>query len=410
LVALDLGTENVRVVVAEAAGERLDIIGVGRSKCSGLKRGVVVNMESTVEAIRKAIEEAELMAGRDVVEAGCNITGSHIRSFNKNGVVSVNKREVRPDDVTRVLKAARTLDVTPARDYVHVLPIDFTVDDNYGLQSPVGIAGVRLETNVHIITAARSARDNIITCCNREAIRVNNLMFSLVASSGVLLREEEREVGVLLMDIGAGTCEFGVWFNGSLIQSGVLPTGGSDLTRELAVNLGTTRADAERVKVDSGCAMASKVDESEHIEVPAVAGGRGPQTRQRRALACTVEPILEDIFATVADQIQQAGNERKVAAGVVLTGGVSRMPFICDLAHTVLGIPARLGEVSNVAGEDREDLFGGVTTVVSDPAFATCLGMLLNMHKEGMQPLFETQSDKPRIWRRVKDWLKESFA
>jgi len=411
LTAIDLGTENVRAIIAEANAQRLDIIGVGRSKCSGLKRGVVVNMESTVDAIRKAVEEAELMAGRDVVEAACNITGNHVRSINKSGVVSVGKqREVRPDDVARVLKAARTVNITPSRDYLHVLPIDFTVDDNYGILRPVGIAGVRLETNVHIITAARSAMDNLITCCNREGIRVLNLMFSLVASAEVLLTDEEKEVGVVLIDVGAGTSEFGIWYNGALIQSGVIPMGGSDLTRELASSLGTPRADAERIKIESGCAMASKVEEGIMIDVPSV-GGRGPQSKQRRSLACTVEPLLEDVFASVADQIQTAGNERKVAAGVVLTGGASRMDGVCELATCVMGVQARLGEINNSKGEDREELFGGVTNVVADPCFATAMGMLVLMHRDAMEPLQDSGHDeKGAWWKKVKGWFTEAFG
>lgn len=408
LAAIDFGTDCIRTVIAEAEDDSLDIIGVGQAKSTGLKRGVVINIESTVNAIREAVEEAELMAGREVVEAYANITGSHIRGMNKSGVVSVGKREVRPDDVGRVLKAARAVKIEAGRDFVHVLPIDFAVDDNYGLRGPVGIAGVRLETNVHIVTAARSALDNVTTCCNREGIRVNNLVFSPLAASQTLLHEDEKELGVVLADVGAGVTEFVVWFNGSVIQTGVIPIGGDVITNELAVALRTPRAEAEQIKLKYGVAMASMVPEDDTIEVPAV-GGRPPQTKSRRLLADVAEPVLEEIFTAVAEQIQRAGNEERVSSGMVLTGGSSRMEGICDLGEQILGIPVRNGALLD-PGASGATPYGGVTSAVSDPAFGVALGMVLLASKEDLQHSGSTTSPDDGTWHRFKKWLREAFV
>lgn len=409
LSAIDFGTETVRTVIAEANGGSLDIIGVGRAKSTGLKRGAVINIESSVAALREAVEEAELMAGREVTEAYCSITGSHIRSFNKDGVVSVGKREVRPDDVGRVLKAAKAVRIGPGRDYVHVLPIDFAVDENYGLRRPIGIAGVRLETEVHILTAAKSSMDNVTTCCNREGIRVSSLMFSGLAASETMLHEDEKELGVVLADIGAGVTEYVLWFNGSVIQTGVIPIGGNVITNELAVSLRTPRAAAEEIKVKHGVAMASLVPEDDSVEVPAV-GGRKGQTKPRALLADAAEPVLEEIFTAIADQIQKAGHDERVSSGIVLTGGTSRMEGIADLGEQILGIPVRVGEMIFDDTNGGEARFGGVTSAVTDSSFAVALGMVLLASGEDMVHSSRVTTPEDTRWDKFKKWVREAFV
>ena len=406
ITAIDIGTETIRCVIAEQTDTGVDIIGVGKAMSTGLKRGVVVNIESTVSAIRGAVEAAELMAGREVVEAFCSISGTHIAGRNLSGVVAVRNNEVRAEDVERVLRAARAVRINEGRECVHVLPVEFTVDDVHELHSPLGIAGVRLEARVHMITAAKTAMDNIITCCNREGIKVAGLVFSALAASDTILHSDEKELGVVLADIGAGTTDFVVWFNGGVIQTGVVNIGGKLVSDEIAVALRTPRAEAEQMKLKYGCAMSSMVDDDDTIEVPAV-GGRKPQAKKRSFLAEVIEPSLEEIFTSIGEHIRRAGHEEFVSSGLVLTGGTSKMKGIVDLGEQILGVPVRLGEML-----DTETSFGGVTNAASDPAYAVSLGMVLLAAREQVSepPPGRTIHPDDSVWLRFKKWLKDAFV
>jgi len=404
IVAIDIGTDAVRCVIAEVTETGLDIIGVGKAKSTGLKRGVVINIESTVSAIRGAVEAAELMSGREVVEAYCSITGTHLAGRNLDGVVSVRHNEVRPEDVARVLKAASEFRIDEGRDCVHVLPIEYAVDDIYGLHSPLGIAGVRLEARVHLVTAAKAAMDNIVTCCMREGIRVAGLVFAPLAASETILHEDEKELGVILTDIGAGTTDFSVWFNGGVIQTGVVNIGGKIISDEIAVALRTPRAEAEQLKLKYGCALTALVPEDETIEVPAV-GGRKPQVHKRSFLAEVIEPGLEEIFTSIGEQIRRAGHEEHVSSGLVLTGGAAKMNGIVELAEQILGVPVRLGEmVGGGAG------FGGVTNAVEDPVYAVSLGMVMMAARERRGGTSGGHDSDDSWWSRIMGWFKEAFV
>jgi cell division protein FtsA len=405
ITAIDIGTDSVRCVIAEATEAGLDVIGVGKSLSTGLKRGVVINIESTVSAIRGAVEAAELMAGREVTEAYCSITGSHIAGRNLSGVVAVRNNEVRHDDVARVLKAARAVKINEGRDCVHVLPVEYAVDDIRELCSPLGIAGVRLEAKVHMITAAKTAMDNIITCCNREGIRVAGLIFAPLAASETMLHADEKELGVVLADIGAGTTDFAVWFNGGVIQTGVVNIGGRLISDEIAVALRTPRGEAEQMKVKYGCAMSQLLSEDDTIEVPAV-GGRKPQAKKRSVLAEVIEPGLEEIFTSIGEQVRRAGHEEHVSSGLVVTGGTARMKGITELGEQILGIPVRVGQL-----QEGEGAFGGVTNAVQDPTYAVAVGMVKMVARD--QSTFEP-ANGPVVkggWLvRFKDWVKEAFV
>ncbi len=410
ITAIDIGTEWVRCVIAERTEAGIDIIGVGKARSTGLKRGVVINIDSTVGAIRSAVEAAELMSGREVSEAYCSITGSHIASRNQQGMVSVKNNEVKPDDVQRCLQQARTCKLEEGRGYVHVLPIEFSVDDNPGLQSPLGIAGVRLETRVHMITAARAAMDNIITCCNREGIRVSGLVFSALAVSEVILLEQEKELGVILADIGAGTTDFVVWHNGSVIQSGVVNIGGKQISDELAVALRTPRAEAEAIKLKHAIAKASAPGDDEVIRVPTVGVRKQDAEIKRALLGEVIEPTLEEIFTTIGTRIREAGHQEFVPAGIVLTGGTALIPQIDELAHEILGVNARVGDVVNL-----DSTVGGVTSAVTDPSYAVALGMVLNVARErpteavaSSHRTSERGSDG--WWGKFRKWLEDAFV
>jgi cell division protein FtsA len=411
LTAIDIGTEWVRCVIAERTEAGIDIIGVGKARSTGLKRGVVINIDSTVTAIRSAVEAAELMSGREVSEAYCSITGSHVASRNQAGMVSVKNNEVKPDDVQRCLQQARTCKLEEGRGYVHVLPIEFSVDDNPGLQSPLGIAGVRLETRVHMITAARAAMDNIITCCNREGIRVAGLVFSPLAASEVILHEDEKELGVILADIGAGTTDFVVWHNGSVIQSGVVNIGGKQISDELAVALHTPRAEAEAIKLKHAVAMASEPGDDEVIRVPMVGARKQDLEIKRALLGEVIEPTLEEIFTTIGTRIREAGNQEFVSAGIVLTGGTSLIPGVENLAHQILGVNARVGDVINL-----DSTVGGVTSAVTDVSFSVALGMVLNVARERPSEKVSTSRNGVSerggdgLWGKLRRWLEDAFV
>jgi cell division protein FtsA len=405
IVGLDVGTTKVCAIVGEVTDRGLDIIGIGTHASEGLRKGTVVNIESTTRSIQKAIEEAELMAGCEVSRVHLALSGSHVLGFNSHGIVAVKDREVSSPDVDRVLDAAKAVAIPRDRIVVHTLPQEFVVDENDGIKEPRGISGVRLEARVHIVTAVRAAMENVVRCCNQCGLEVVSSTLAQLASSEAVLHEDEKELGVALIDIGGGTTDIAVWYNGSVIHSAVLPLGGNHLTNDIAVGMRTPRAEAEKIKIKYGCALNALIREEDTIEVPSV-GGREPQTRSRRLLGAIIEPRMEEIFTLVQQEIQKSGFEDLLASGAVITGGVSAMEGATQLAEEVLGLPVRPG----IPGTHS---IGGLVDVVRSARYSTAVGLVLHAsqqeEKQQQGPRPGDSKGGPRWWGRFRSWARDVF-
>jgi cell division protein FtsA len=320
IVGLDIGTTKVACLVGEITDEGIDIIGVGTQPCSGLKKGVVVNIDATVAAIAKAVEEAEHMAGVEITQVYAGIAGSHIKAFHSEGVVAIRDREVRPGDIERVIDAAKAVSIPQDREILHVVPREFSIDQQDGIKEPLGMAGVRLEARVHIVTAASASAQNIIKCCTRCGLEVQDLVLEPYATAESVLHSDEKELGVALLDIGGGTSDLVVFSEGALVHTIVLPIGGHQLTNDIAVGLRTPMTEAERLKHRHGCAMSSLIAEDEMIEVPSV-GGRPPRVMPRTVLSEILQPRVDEIFSLVRDELERCGLSETLASGMVVTGG-----------------------------------------------------------------------------------------
>lgn len=403
IVGLDIGTTKVCCIVGERTEGGVDIIGIGTSPSQGLRKGVVVNIESTVASIRKAVEEAELMAGCSIANVYTGIAGGHIRGFNSRGIVAVGKdREVSDHDIDRVIDAARAVAIPLDRQVIHILPQEYVIDENDGVREPVGMSGVRLEAKVHIVTAASTCVQNIVRCCNRTGLHVSAVVLEQLASAEACLFEDEKELGVALIDIGGGTTDIAIYYNNAIVHTAVIPIGGNHVSSDIAVGLRTPRGEAEKIKVKSGCALTSLVGEEENIEVPAV-GGRKAQQRSRQILCEIIEPRIEEIYMLVQQEIQKSGFEDLITSGVVLTGGAGTMEGMVELAEEVLGMPARLASPESV---------GGLVDVVRNPKYATGVGLVMHGFKN--QGTRAEGSAKPRsglkkLWGRTKGWFADIF-
>lgn len=404
VVGLDIGTTKICAVVSEA-GEgtgTADIIGIGTSPSRGLKKGIVINIESTVESIKRAVEEAELMAGVEINSVYTGIAGSHIRGFNSRGVIAVKDHEVRKTDIRRVIEAAKAVAIPMDREVLHILPQAFVVDDQEGIKDPLGMSGVRLEAEVHIITGAVTSAQNIVKCVNRAGLEVLDIILQPLASGEAVLTAEEKELGVAVVDIGGGTTDLAIFGEGSIWHTAVLAIGGNHLTNDIAIGLRTPAQEAERIKIRYGCAKASMVRDDETIEVPSV-GGRPPRKLSRTLLAEITEPRAEEIFNLVSREIRRAGYEEKIAAGVVLTGGTAMLEGLVDLAEQVLELPVRRGIPMNV---------GGLVDVVSSPMYATGVGLILYALRDTEhQELVHYTNGRfvSKVFDRMRGWLKELF-
>ena len=317
VVGLDIGTTKICAVVGEPTDEGLDIIGIGTHPSKGLRKGVVVNIESTVASVKRAIEEAELMAGCEITSVFAGIAGGHIRGINSHGVVAIKEKEVTEADLNRVIDAAQAISIPMDREVIHVLPQQFIVDDQDGVKDPIGMSGVRLEAHVHIVTGAVTSAQNIVKCCNRAGLNVNDIVLQQLASGESVLSSDEKELGVILADIGGGTTDIAVYTNGSLVHTAVLTIGGNHLTNDIAVGLRTPAHEAERIKQKYGSAMSALVNQEESIEVPSV-GGRAPRVLSRRILAEIMEPRMEELFMLIRQEISRAGFEDMTAAELFL--------------------------------------------------------------------------------------------
>jgi len=403
VVGVDVGTYKVGVVVAEVARDGVEITGIGTHPSTGLKKGTVVNIDATVEAIRKAVDEAELMAGCEIRSVIAGSAGSHIKGFNSHGVVAVKSREVGATDVERVLEAARAVALPTDREVLHVLPQEFVVDDQDGIKEPLGMAGVRLEARVHIVTGSVSSGQNLVKCCNRAGLHVQDVLGSPLAAAEAVLTPEERELGVALIDIGAGTTSTVVWYANAIRHTAVLPVGGGHVTSDLAAALRTPFAEAERLKQRSGRALAVTPAADAVVEVPGV-GGRGARRLAVRDLAAVIEPRAEEMLALVRGELSRAGCAGLLASGVVLTGGGAVLDGMVALAERVFRAPVRLGVPLHLHG---------LVDVVASPMYATAVGLVLHglrrhttaeaREKDGVR------SSLVRARERVAGWLRELF-
>ena len=398
IVGLDIGTTKICAVVGELTPDGVDVVGIGTNPSTGLRKGVVVNIEQTVQSIKKALEEAELMAGCDIRSVYAGIAGSHIKGFNSHGVIAVKGGEVGPKDVERAIDAAKAVAIPLDREVIHILPQEYIVDDQSGIIDPLGMAGVRLEVKVHIVTGAVTSAQNIVRSCHRSGLDVSDIVLESLASSQAVLSPEEREIGVALVDLGGGTTDLAVFSSDSIKHTGILALGGANLTNDIAFGLRTPMASAEKIKVKYGCALAEMVRGDEFIEVPSV-GDREPRRLSREVLAEICEPRVEEILGLVDQELIRSGHKNKIAAGVVLTGGASLIQGIQELAEQIFNLPTRVGYPREV---------GGLKDVVNSPVFATAVGLLMyGADKEGAGQGFRIRDENVfnRILGRMRKWF-----
>jgi cell division protein FtsA len=402
LVGLDIGTTKICAIVGEVTDEGIDVIGIGTHPSKGLRKGVVVNIDATVASIKRAVEEAEHMGGCEITTVYTGIAGGHIKAFNSHGIVAVKDKEVKESDVNRVIDAAKAVAIPLDREVIHVLPQEFVVDEQDGIKEPVGMAGVRLEAKALIVTGAVSSAQNIIKCAQRTGLNVADIVLQPLASSLAVLNEDEKELGVCLIDIGGGTTDIAIFANGAIVHTAVLALGGNHLTNDIAVGLRTPTHEAERIKKAYGCALASMVDKAETIEVPSV-GGAGPRVLSRQILAEIIEPRVEEIFMLVQREIQKCGYEELLASGVVITGGSTLLAGMTEMAEEIMGVPVRRGLPRGI---------GGLVDVVKSPQFATAVGLVIyGARQQEMSPYFKIREENVyrKVKSRMKEWLGELF-
>jgi len=403
IVGLDIGTSTVCAVVGESLDEdNFDIVGIGVAESRGIKRGVVVNLEAAVVSIKKAIEEAELMAGVEVDAVHVALSGPHIKGFNSRGVIAVagKNREITRDDVRRAIEAAKAVALPAGREILHVLPQDFVVDEQDGIGAPVGMTGTRLEVNVHVVTGSVSSVQNLIACVNRAGITVVDTVIDQLTAAEAVLTPDEKELGVALVDIGGGTADLAIFERGSLWHTGVVAVGGDHFTNDIAVGLRTPIPDADRVKRKNGCALSSMVGEDETIEVASV-GGRKPRLMARRILSEILQPRAEEIFHLVWDEIRKSGYEKSLNSGIVLTGGGAILDGMPEIAEQIFDLPIRRGSPIEV---------GGLSDHVSSPTFATPVGLALYAHRNRPpEPTRVGAGALSRVAGRLRGIFKEFF-
>jgi cell division protein FtsA len=399
IVGLDIGTTKIAAIVGEVTDDGIDVIGIGTAPSRGIRKGVVVNIDATVQSIEKAIEEAEHMAGCEITTVHAGIAGGHIRGLNSHGTVAVKDREVRDGDLSRVIESAKAVAIPIDREIIHVLPQEYIVDEQDGIREPLGMAGVRLEAKVHIVTAAVTSAQNIVKCCNRCGLAVADVVLEPLAAAEAVLHEDEKELGVVLVDIGGGTTDIAIFSEGAIVHTGVLPLGGNHITNDVAVGLRTPLDSAERIKQKSGCALASLVNPGEMIEVPSV-GGRQPRELSRQVLVDIIMPRVEEIFEHVRKEIVKSGHEDLLASGVVLCGGATNLEGTVELAEEVLGLPARRGFPRGI---------GGLVDVVKSPAYATGVGLVLYGARRKHRVTARGVEVEKGYWKKMTGWIREMF-
>ncbi|NJC89254.1 MAG: cell division protein FtsA [Desulfuromonas sp.] len=401
IVGLDIGTTKICAIVGTMTEAGLDIVGIGTSPSRGMRKGVVINIEGTVTAIRKAIQEAELMAGCEINSVFAGIAGGHINGINSQGVIAIKSREVTAEDVRRVIDAAKAIAIPMDREVIHILPQEFIVDDQDGIKEPLGMNGVRLEVRVHIVTGAVASAQNIIKSCNKAGVAVGDIVLEQLASAEAVLTQDEKELGVALVDIGGGTTDIAIFVDGAIKHTSVLSLGGNHLTNDIAVGLRTPSQEAERIKQKWGCCLTSMVGKDETIEVPSV-GGREPRVLSRQLLAEILEPRVEEIFTLVNRELIKSGFENRISSGLVLTGGSAILSGMPELAEQIFNLPVRRGVPQGI---------GGLADVVNSPVYATGVGLVKygsrNLQSSNFAIGQENIFDK--VVRRMKEWFGEFF-
>jgi len=394
LVGLDIGTSKVAALVGELkADDTIEIIGIGTHPSHGLKKGVVVDIESTVQSIQRAVEEAELMAGCEIHSVHACIAGSHVRSLNSHGITAIKDHEVVQADVDRVIDAARAVAIPADQKILHILPQEFIIDDQEGIREPIGMSGVRLEARVHMVTGAVSAAQNIVKCIRRCGLEVDDLVLSQLSSSYAVLGEDEKELGVCLVDIGGGTTDLAVFTDGAIRHTACIPIAGDQVTNDIAVALRTPTQHAEQIKIRHGCALSSK-GVNEDIEVPSI-GERPARQLSRQTLAEVVEPRYEELLNLLQGELRRSGFEDLVAGGVVLTGGSSKMDGVVELAEEVFHMPVRIGIPQYVTG---------LGDTIADPSYSTGVGLLIYAQQHRFAAGSE-YAESGGFWGRLRRWL-----
>jgi cell division protein FtsA len=400
VVGLDIGTTKICAIVGEVKPDGgLDIIGIGTAPSKGLRKGVVINIESTVASIKRAIEEAELMAGCEISSVYAGIAGGHIRGFNSHGIVAVKDREVNEADIERVIDAAKAVAIPVDREVIHILPQEFVIDDQDGIKEPLGMSGVRLEAKIHIVTGAVTSAQNIVKCAQKCALNVSDIVLEQLASSLSVLSEDEKELGVALVDIGGGTTDIAIFYGGSIQHTSVIAIGGQHLTNDIAVGLRTPQDEAEAIKRRFGCASSKLIGKDEAIEVPSI-GGRKTRVLSRQILGDILEPRVEEIFELVHREIERMKLTELLASGVVLTGGTTLLPGMLEVAEEVIGLPVRLGVPQHI---------GGLVDVVKSPVYATGVGLVLYGAQQQDQRYFRARDENiySKVKKRMGAWLHD---
>ncbi|MBE9574871.1 MAG: cell division protein FtsA [Proteobacteria bacterium] len=401
IVGLDIGTSKICAVVGEVRPDGMvEIIGMGSHPSIGLRKGVVINIENTVNSIKEAIEEAETMAGCEISSVYAGIAGGHIKGFNSHGVIALKNREVGTRDIERVIDAARAVAIPMDREVIHTLPQEFIVDDQGGISDPSGMSGVRLEVKIHIVTGAVTSAQNIIKCANRAGLDVYDIVLESLASSEAILIDEEKNLGVALVDFGGGTTDLAIFSENSIKHTSVLTLGGDNLTNDIAIGVRTPFKEAEKIKIKYGCGLTSLIGKDETIKVPSV-GGREPRTVSRQLLGDILEPRVEEIFSIIHHEMVRSGYDDLVTSGVVVTGGSALLPGVPEIVEQVFNMPARIGYPSNI---------GGLKEIVNSPMYATAVGLVLFGAREKQRSKKFRIRDTNifnRIVSRMKGWFIE---
>ena len=403
IVGLDIGTSKVVAIVGAITPEgQLEIVGIGSHRSNGLKKGVVVNIESTVLSIQRAIEEAELMAGCQIHSVYAGIAGSHIRSLNSHGIVAIRDREVFSQDLERVIDAAQAVAIPADQKILHILPQEFLIDDQDGVKEPLGMSGVRLEAKVHLVTCAVNAAQNIEKCIRRCGLEVEDIILEQLASSYSVLTDDEKELGVCVVDIGGGTTDIAIFKDGAIRHTGVIPIAGDQVTNDIAMALRTPTPNAEEIKIKYACALAKLTSPDETIKVPSV-GDRQPRDLSRQALAEVVEPRYDELFTLIQAELRRSGYEDLIAAGIVLTGGTSKMEGVIELAEEIFHMPVRLGAPQNIRG---------LSDIVNNPIYSTGVGLLIYAMKQQQgsgRVSTTTKESQGSIFSKIKKIFQSNF-
>ncbi|VCU69543.1 Cell division protein FtsA [Pigmentiphaga humi] len=402
IVALDIGTSKVVAVVAEMLPEgRFEVLGLGQHESRGMRKGVVVNIETTVNSIQRALEEAELMADCKIRDVFTGIAGSHIRSFNSSGMVAIKDKEVTATDVARVIETAKAINIPTDQQVLHVLTQEFIVDGQEDIREPIGMSGIRLEVRVHIVTGAVSAAQNIVKCVRRCGLEVQDLILQPLASSLACLTPDEKELGVALVDIGGGTTDIAIFTGGAIRHTAVIPIAGDQITGDIAAALRTPTPDAEEIKLRYGVAKQVLASGDERIEVSGL-GDRGPRQLSRQALGAVIEPRVEELFTFVQQVIRESGYDELLSSGIVLTGGTSQMPGMVELAEDIFLKPVRLGV---------PEYAGGLADVVRSPRFSTVMGLMAEARLQRMRgrKVAQQTGNVTQVFARMKEWFLGNF-